>query len=372
MNVINVMWAGGSPYASVHKVHQQILSLAEPGTSVNTWLLQGQATGCIDDIGQSREWHLPHRLLKGRHLWALLKPWLQARLHRALANSDAQVLLLDGLGVARVLLPVLLELPNVRAVVIFHGSTRLRDSDRTLLRDFPASRLALVAVSRTLAVSLEEDLCLPIVPLRSALEPTSYCARLLARDAARRELGIAEADVRVMGAVGRLVNDKGFDYLLEAFAVALKQQPDLRLVIVGEGPARTALEQQVKRLGMQGKVMLPGHRQGLEQFYRGFDWVLIPSRDEGLGLVLQEAVMAGVPVLISDLPVFREQLGDAGCYAGIGDQRAWAQAIERCAILDARQIAANQLRALSPEAAWQRFSLESRSLLGGEPGSTRQ
>ncbi|MNP22598.1 Glycosyltransferase Gtf1 [compost metagenome] len=270
------------------------------------------------------------------------------------------------------LLPVLLELPNVRAVVIFHGSTRLRDSDRTLLRDFPASRLALVAVSRTLAVSLEEDLCLPIVPLRSALEPTSYCARLLARDAARRELGIAEADVRVMGAVGRLVNDKGFDYLLEAFAVALKQQPDLRLVIVGEGPARTALEQQVKRLGMQGKVMLPGHRQGLEQFYRGFDWVLIPSRDEGLGLVLQEAVMAGVPVLISDLPVFREQLGDAGCYAGIGDQRAWAQAIERCAILDARQIAANQLRALSPEAAWQRFSLESRSLLGGEPGSTRQ
>ncbi|MNY67585.1 hypothetical protein D3C86_2052040 [compost metagenome] len=79
-----------------------------------------------------------------------------------------------------------------------------------------------------------------------------------------------------------------------------------------------------------------------------------------------------MPVLISDLPVFREQLGDAGCYAAIGDPRAWAQAIASCAALDAKLIADDQLRALSPEAAWQRFSLETRSLLGSEPESTRQ
>lgn len=372
MNVINVMWAGGSPYASVHKVHQQILSLAEPGTSINTWLLQGQAIGCMESIGTSREWHLPHRLLKGRHLWALLRPWLQARLRRALAASDAQVLLLDGLGVARILLPILSSLPGTRVVVIFHGSTRLRETDRALLRAFPASRLALVAVSRTLATSLQQDLQMPVVPLRSALEPTSFCARLLARDAARSELGILEPDVKVMGAVGRLVADKGFDYLLEAFAIAFRKQPELRLVIVGEGTARSELEQQVKRLGLQGKVSLPGYRPGVEKFYRGFDWVLIPSREEGLGLVLQEAVMAGVPVLVSDLPVFREQLGEAGCYAAIGNPSVWAQAIARCVTLDADKVSGDQLRALSPEDAWQRFSMESRSLLGSEPTSIRQ
>lgn len=372
MNVINVMWAGGSPYASVHKVHQQILSLAEPGTSVNTWLLQGRASASLGDIGESREWHLSHRLLKGRHVWGLLRPWLQARLHKALTVSGAQVLLLDGLGVARVLLPVLLDLSEIRVVVVFHGSTRLRESDRALLRSFPASRLALVAVSHTLASSLQEDLQAPVVPLRSALEPTGFCAKLLTREAARSELGILEPNVKVMGAVGRLVADKGFDYLLDAFAVALKDQPELRLVIVGEGPERTALEQKVKRLGIQGKVMLPGHRQGLEKFYRGFDWVLIPSREEGLGLVLQEAVMAGIPVLVSDLPVFREQLGDAGFYAAIGDHRDWAQAIGRCATLDAKQVSADQFRVLSPEAAWQRFSLESRSLLCSEPDSPRK
>ncbi|MEX5669335.1 glycosyl transferase, partial [Pseudomonas neuropathica] len=41
MNILNVMWSGGAPYASIHKVHQQILSQAGPTASVKTWLLQG-------------------------------------------------------------------------------------------------------------------------------------------------------------------------------------------------------------------------------------------------------------------------------------------------------------------------------------------
>ncbi|NBA93962.1 glycosyltransferase [Pseudomonas sp. R5(2019)] len=372
MNVINVMWAGGSPYASVHKVHQQILSFADSGASINTWLLQGKATGCIGDIGKYREWHLPHRLLKGRHVWAVLKRWMQARLRKAVAASGAQVLLLDGIGVARMLLPALVDLDDIRVIVIFHGVTRLRASDRALLRAFPSSRLALVAVSRTLATDLQEDLNLSVMALRSALEPTNFCSRLLSRDAARRELAINEPNVKVMGAVGRLVADKGFDYLLEAFSTALKEQSDLRLVIVGEGPDRLVLERQIRRHGLESKVMLPGHRNGLDRCYRAFDWLLIPSREEGLGLVLQEAVMAGVPVLVSDLTVFREQLGDAGFYAAAGDQRGWAQAIARCASLDAKQVSESQFRALSPEAAWQRFSLESRLLLSSKPASGRQ
>jgi glycosyltransferase involved in cell wall biosynthesis len=116
-------------------------------------------------------------------------------------------------------------------------------------------------------------------------------------------------------------------------------------------------------LGLPGKVFLPGHKPGLAKLYRAFDWVAIPSREEGLGLVLQEAVIAGVPVLVSDLEVFREQLGDAGHYVPVSDVSAWVEAIERFTTQEAGVASASQYSALAPEQAWERFCQESRALL---------
>lgn len=361
MNIVNIMWAGGSPYVSVHKVHQQILSQAEPGTKISSWLLQGQGSCCGAE--PTREWHLSHRLLKGRHLWLLLRPWLHGRMREALEHANAQVLVLDGLGVSRLILPVVQRMPDTRVAIVFHGKTRLRRSDIALLRAFPGSRLSIVAVSQTLANALEQDLGVPVKVLRTALEPEGFRQGLLDPEQAREALNLPTQGVRVMGAVGRLVDSKGFDYLLDAFAQASQQQPDLRLVILGEGVQRPVLEGQIKLLGLEQKVSLPGHCIGLEQLYRAFDWMLIPSRSEGLGLVLQEAVMADVPVLCSDLVVFREQLGEAGCYAPAGDTQAWAKAIIECAMLPGTQVAAAQQQALAPEQAWQSFSQASRALL---------
>lgn len=361
MNIINIMWAGGSPYVSVHKVHQQILSQAEPGARISSWLLQGRGSCCSTE--STREWQLSHRLLKGRHLWMLLRPWLHGRLREALEQANAQVLVLDGLGVSRLILPVVQKMPDVRVAIVFHGKTRLRRADVALLRSIPGSRLSIVAVSQTLASALEQDLGIPVNVLRTALEPKGFRRGLLEPEQARQALNLPTQGVRVMGAVGRLVDSKGFDYLLEAFAQASQQQPDLRLVILGEGVQRALLEGRIKALELVDKVLMPGHCNGLAQLYRAFDWVLIPSHAEGLGLVLQEAVMAEVPVLCSDLSVFREQLGDAGLYAPAGDPQAWAKAIIDCAGLPAEQVAAAQQQALAPDQAWQRFSQASRELL---------
>lgn len=371
MNVINIMWAGGSPFVSVHKVHQQILSLAAPGTSVINWLLQGRALS--DSAGSpSLEWNLSSRLIKGRHVWKLLGPWLRARFRKALLEADAGAVLLDGVGVARLLLPVLRSLPSVRVAVLFHGETRLSTADVSLLKSLPTSQMTLVAVSRTLADALQGTTGLPVTVLRSALEPSCFETALFAREQARQTLGVSTDGVRVMGAVGRLVASKGFDYLIDAFAQASRAHPDLRLFILGEGAERVNLEARVERLGLLGKVILPGHFSGCDQLYRAFDWVLIPSYSEGLGLVLQEAVLAGVPVLCSDLAVFREQLGEDGCYAPVGDTQAWAQAIERCAALPAVEVASAQYRALAPVQAWQTFSQTSRDLLAPVSASAGQ
>ena len=362
MNIVNIMWAGGSPYVSVHKVHQQILSQAGPGAKISSWLLQGQ--GACYDGESTREWHLSHRLLKGRHVWRALRPWLRGRFRDALEQANAQVLLLDGLGVSRLILPLLKVMPDLRATVVFHGKTRLRRADIALLRAFPASRLTFVAVSQTLADALEQDLGVPVQVLRTALEPDGFRHNLLGRQQARQALGLAEHGVRVLGAVGRLVDSKGFDYLLDAFAQAARQQADLRLVILGEGGLRSQLQARIQALDLAQKVSMPGHCVGLEKLYRAFDWLLIPSHSEGLGLVLQEAVMADVPVLCSELPVFREQLGSAGYYAPAGDVGAWSNAIAACSDLQASTVANAQYQALQPEQAWQRFSQTSRALLG--------
>jgi glycosyltransferase involved in cell wall biosynthesis len=357
------MWASGAPFASIHKVHQQILSQASPTAPVKTWLLQGGASESGVSIGEVREWGLSSARLKGRHIWRLTKPWMRARFQSALKDSDAQLLLLDGLGVARALLPILKGLPHIRAVVVFHGSTRLRPADHALFQQLPASQLTLAAVSNTLAASLSEELQVPVKTLRSAFEPGAFRSALLTREEARARLGLPLHEGPVLGAVGRLVADKGFGCLLDAFAAALHDRPDLRLVIVGEGTNRAALEARIEELGVGDKVLLPGHLTDAARLYRAFDWVAIPSLEEGLGLIMQEAVMAGVPVLSSELAVFREQLADTGWYAPIDDVNAWHDAIVRAFSVSPEHVATDQYQALAPDQAWLSFSQTARALL---------
>ena len=122
--------------------------------------------------------------------------------------------------------------------------------------------------------------------------------------------------------------------LIEAFARASARQPGLQLAIIGEGPQHAVLQQRIDALGLAERVHLRGHREDLQQLYRAFDWLLVPSRSEGLGLVVQEAVMADVPVVCSDLEVFREQLRDTGGYLPVADESAWAEASSavRCSV----------------------------------------
>ncbi|BBH43996.1 glycosyltransferase [Pseudomonas sp. KU43P] len=363
MNIVNMMWAGGSPYMSIHQVHRQVLSNAGADARISNWLLLGSGLCCA--LGSTREWHMPQRALKGRHLWRLLRPWLRMRLRKALAEAQVDVLLLDGIGVARLVLPLLEQVPGVRAKVLFHGRTRLNASDIRLLGALPADRLSIAAVSHTLAQSLEQDLGRPVQTLRMALEPETFRLSLMSREQARQALGLPSNDGKVIGAVGRLVESKGFEMLIEAFAKGSALQPDMHLAIIGDGPLRAALQVRIDALGLRDRVHLCGYRDDLRQLYCAFDWLLVPSRAEGLGLVVQEAVMADVPVICSDLPVFHEQLEGAGCYLPVGDLDAWAQAIahsdERCAAA----LAARQRQALAPEAAWRAFQNGSASLLRG-------
>ncbi|MCG5260316.1 glycosyltransferase family 4 protein [Cupriavidus gilardii] len=101
-------------------------------------------------------------------------------------------------------------------------------------------------------------------------------------------------------AVGRLTHAKGFDVLLHAWALVHRQCPDWRLDIVGDGELRDELVNQRDALGLQHCVRLLPARKELEPLYRQASLFCLPSRYEGFGLVLLEAMAFGLPVVSTD------------------------------------------------------------------------
>ncbi|ABF09594.1 glycosyltransferase family 4 protein [Cupriavidus metallidurans] len=107
----------------------------------------------------------------------------------------------------------------------------------------------------------------------------------------------AQRGSRIVLAVGRLVRAKGFDVLLDAWARVAPAHPDWRLVIVGEGEERDALEAQIRSLALGHCVDLPGASSEIASYYGEASIFCLSSRYEGFGLVLMEAMAFGLPVV---------------------------------------------------------------------------
>lgn len=103
---------------------------------------------------------------------------------------------------------------------------------------------------------------------------------------------------KLMLSVGRLEPQKGFDRLIDAFAVS--RRPDWSLVILGEGGRRRELEVQISQAGLQRHVFLPGWAGNLADWYRVAEFYVLSSRFEGFGNVLVEAMAHGCPTVSVD------------------------------------------------------------------------
>ncbi|WP_394235011.1 glycosyltransferase [Pseudomonas anguilliseptica] len=363
MSVLNVMWSGGAAFVSVHKVHRQILQLGKPGEPVETLLLQSGDAAPLADVGRVTALGLSTARIKGAGLLGALQRVLARRqLAKRLMQQPPRVVLIDGIGVAAFILPLLEKLTATRAVVMFHGSKRLKAAHIALLRRFPAGRLDLVAVSATLAAELEGQVGLKVLSGRVAIEPVAFRSSLMAREAAQLALGVPPGAGRTIGAVGRLVPEKGFARLVTAIAGRLVSNPEDRLVIVGEGVERQHLAALAEELGVINQVHLTGHHAEVPRLYSAFDLICIPSEQEGLGLVLPEAVIAGVPVLASDLAVFREQLNGATGLLPSATE-AWRDALNTVLTEDLGALAHLQRAGMDAEGVWARFEVFYQRLL---------
>jgi glycosyltransferase involved in cell wall biosynthesis len=123
------------------------------------------------------------------------------------------------------------------------------------------------------------------------------------RNEVRDELGIPRNSL-VIGALGRLDPVKQFDVLLEASEALLGS--DCRLLIVGEGPARSDLEALTRQLGLATHVTFTGERSDTARLLAAMDVLAAPSSSETFGLAVVEALAAGLPVIYRECPALSE------------------------------------------------------------------
>jgi glycosyltransferase involved in cell wall biosynthesis len=127
--------------------------------------------------------------------------------------------------------------------------------------------------------------------------------------------------------VGTNIPRKRIDVLLEVFAAVRREVPGARLWKAG-GALPPEFQEHARRLGVaEAIVTLPFlSRAQLAAVYRRADLALFPSDAEGFGLPVAEAMACGAPVLLSDIPAFREVGGPAARYAPVADVPAWTAA----------------------------------------------
>ncbi|MEX0387344.1 glycosyltransferase [Spiribacter onubensis] len=123
----------------------------------------------------------------------------------------------------------------------------------------------------------------------------------------RERVGI-DTDARVIGHVGRLAEEKNLDYLGAAMVEAALQDPSVHCLVVGEGPAGDGLDARFAEAGIAGRLHRPGALAlpALADAYSAMDVFAFASHTETQGLVLAEAMAAGVPVVALDAPGARE------------------------------------------------------------------
>jgi glycosyltransferase involved in cell wall biosynthesis len=108
--------------------------------------------------------------------------------------------------------------------------------------------------------------------------------------------------LKVLGTAAILTKRKGIDQILNLISV----EKGFALIIIGEGKELPDLQRLATTLKISDRCLFFGFRNNAKVYFRYFDFFIMPSRSEGFGLALIEAIQQKVPVICSDIPVFKE------------------------------------------------------------------
>lgn len=139
-----------------------------------------------------------------------------------------------------------------------------------------------------------------IVYIPNAIAVNKFRFNKISRNRIRVQLKITDKQIKVIGTVGRCTAEKNQFFLLKVFANIQRKTPNIRLLIVGDGPSRNALELYAKNLKIYEFCCFYGFTDDVAPLYSAMDLFCLPSVVEGFGIVALEAQAAGCSCLLSN------------------------------------------------------------------------
>ena len=307
---------------------------AGTGYKVTTVFLTGAAdpdvaAGCVSDEVIFMEFS--SKAIRGLKLGAI------ARLRKIAASRNF------SFCIAHRFKPIYVALlaTGLPVIGVHHAFGDYERRSRKLFAHLFRKRLSLLGVSDAVRDDMRK--CLPKWPtgrintLYNRIDIDAVQAGQLSGTPAREALGLS-VDGFIVGNVGRLHPDKDQATLIRGFAKALPGLPaDSQLVIMGKGRLEQSLKALAAELGIEGQVLFLGQVPDARRYFRAFDVFALSSDHEPFGMVLLEAMAAGVPLLATACGGAKEVVEGVGILLPLGDAEHLAQGLQHLAQLDDEQ-----------------------------------
>lgn len=204
------------------------------------------------------------------------------------------------------------HIPGLRVIGVLHDFDEYNRLGRRLWALWHKKKLALLGVSNDLRDTLRQRL--PRFPhtqiqtLHNSVNPQAMRSDLFTRHQAQTALGLSDHFWFVH--VGRLVPDKDQATLIRGFAHIAREIPKARLAIIGQGELDASLKALAFSENITDKIVFLGNIPSCARYLLAFDSFILTSKRETFGMVLLEAMVAGLPIIASDLVSINEVVGE--------------------------------------------------------------
>lgn len=168
----------------------------------------------------------------------------------------------------------------------------------------------------------------PFTVVRNAIEVEKFAFDEEERKRIRELYGVRD-DEFLIGHVGRFDNQKNHSFLIDVFADVVREKPNCKLMLVGEGHLMQSIKEKVSRLKLDKNVIFTGVRDDAYKYYNAFDLFVLPSLFEGLPVVSIEAQINGCKAFFSDTVTKECMLSPKASFISLDVER-WAKGILNC------------------------------------------
>lgn len=163
--------------------------------------------------------------------------------------------------------------------------------------------------------------------LKNAVDLERFSYRQAVRDRIRRELGVDE-NTLLIGHVGRMHPQKNHHFLIGFFSQIAALRSDVKLMLLGDGELWEEIAEQVRRLGLQDRVLMLGLKKNVEDYFSAMDCLVLPSVHEGLPVVVVEAQANGLRCFVSDTVTREVRLSELVQYLPIDQgESVWTDVV---------------------------------------------